>query len=258
MGLIRKLFGRQKTAAYQNQNDDIVSLPAGVSGPLISLVKAIDMKPLPISADRLGRLRKKADKTLQESLQVLEAGFEIEITPSNLASMLLKALGDEAIPHLIKLLGCEDRDVGKIACDTCVSLGLRAVPGLVNAMKEDKIDSRLDATAALLGMVGAGVTPMPKEVIAGLSDLIRQEKLGHWDVIVMAAAALGEIGEDAVSKILELLRDDSYLVRLGAVAGFARMGGKAALSALQQARREETNFTVAEAIDFAIEMIEKE
>ena len=63
------------------------------------------------------------------------------------------------------------------------------------------------------------IEPMPEVVIEGLCDLIRQEKLEHWDVIAIAAAALGEIGADAIPNLTELLYDNSYLVRLAAIAG---------------------------------------
>jgi HEAT repeat protein len=252
MGIISKLLGRQKPPADKKQSDGIVSIPPGLSGPMIGLVRGIMMKPLPVSPERLERLKKNADDALRKSLEAFKPGSEI--TPSEIASSLLGSAGDAAVSHVIRLLGHNDRDVGRIAGDMCVSLGMQAVPELSRVLKAPGIDSRQDAAAAILRIAAAGNRSMPREITVGLAQLIRQENLRYWDVIAIAAAALGEIGKDAMPDIIALLHDESYLVRLAGVAALTRMGDGTALSALQQARRDETSFTVAEAIDYAIGM----
>lgn len=126
----------------------------------------------------------------------------------------LKDAGD--VPSLIRLLGDADSTVQWHAAEALGTMGGKAAPDLIDALRSPAIPVRLGGIEAL-GMIRdpRGVPPL-----LALLDHDRSTEV-RWASIL----ALGEIGSaDAINPVVQRLRDPDRYLRYGAALALERMG----------------------------------
>jgi HEAT repeat protein len=122
------------------------------------------------------------------------------------------------LPGLLDAAGDGDGDV-RAAASLCLGrIGPEAAPALLGALR------RQQRKAVYWPCAAFGLDPFGKAAVAVVQDPLLP---GRRRACVSFGLALGKIGEPALPRLLEGLRDPSSSVRLGAVMGLAVLGPKA-------------------------------
>ncbi|MBN8591630.1 MAG: HEAT repeat domain-containing protein [Anaerolineae bacterium] len=141
-----------------------------------------------------------------------------------------KVLGEigspSAVPTLLKLLNKEaDGDLRWAATQALSKMGDAAAPGLIAALKDEDWKVRRSAADALWGLREPSAVEALAEAMTDRNDVVRQAATG----------AMEQMGEGAVTGLINVLKTSSGPVKQVAAQMLQKIGSPAALQALQQA-----------------------
>ncbi len=130
----------------------------------------------------------------------------------NAASEVLEWAGEPAVPHLVKLLDDDDKDVRKFAVDIMALIGSPDTEDAFVRALQDRDINVAAAAAEALGRIGSRACVKP---------LVHSLKASAWTRCSIAKS-LGEIGgSDAVEALSQLTGDDDPMVVFTAVDALA-------------------------------------
>jgi HEAT repeat protein len=161
---------------------------------------------------------------------------EEEVRARRMAAETLGKSGPKAVPALIDMLKDENSGVRMSAAYALGQIGpdaKAALPALMRLLEDKSSEARGSAAEAV-----ARIAPAEKTTIPALTHLLRDDDLS---VRRPAAFALARIGQAAVPVLAELLKDKDARVRLEAAEALRAMGAKArpAIPALAEALRDD-------------------
>lgn len=159
----------------------------------------------------------KSDQALQSLTELLVPGSEDPGYVSlRVVKTAIRKYGEEAIPHLIPLLGHPSWRVRSQAVDLIGEAGgMASAERLISLLEDTEPDVRAKAAKAL----GRIKTP------GAIRPLVGRLKDPWWVVRLHAAKTLGRLGGgEAVYPLLELLLDSNWQVRSAAANSLRRMG----------------------------------
>lgn len=169
----------------------------------------------------------------------------------------LSSLGLGAIPALIEAMGNENPDVRRGASRAIRSNGPAIIPFMIKALRNNNDRIRESATQMLYGLApdARNAIPALTETLGDPNQFVRQwaatalERMGHL---------FGPLLNVAIPGLVKLLRDDDYVVRTWAAHAIGSIGNHAesAIPALENAKNDEDS-DVAEAATEAIEAIRR-
>jgi len=163
----------------------------------------------------LRRVRFRTDLTVPE--RWLRDWGVVEPLKWDQAADRLTALGEDAVLPLVQAR--EDENVQRAAHSALMRMGRRAVPRLIEALKNEKPLVRFFA-AEVLGDIG----PAAKDAAPAITELMSDQ---NWGVRVQAARALGKIGpagKGAVPALGRALGDTRWEVRQTAAFALGVIG----------------------------------
>lgn len=225
----------------------------------------------------LGKLRLEPNTTIPALVKSLEdKGRGARLPHWQLAALALGEYGEAAMPHLLKALQSDNTQVCSGAAIAAYRIGPAAkdaVPLLIQVLEKDDPATRRYMLHGLLGIgpeakaavpaavkmlssddfhtqywacrVLGAIGPDASSATAELIDLVEH---GVASVRRNAAAALGnigpQVGELAVSVLIEALRDPNQVVREDAVIALGKLGPLAAPAApvIEQLLQRDTTF----------------
>lgn len=148
----------------------------------------------------------------------------------------LVSLGVDAVPDLVEALGDEQLSVYVGVGNALSRMGSAVAYDMIGALKHDNWAVRLRAVLYLYYTATSG-DPVAGDAVPALCEALKDSDRGvrHW-----AAMALGEIGNDAsqaVPDLIDALRDPESMVRQWAASALGRIGleAKSAMGALTEA-----------------------
>ena len=141
------------------------------------------------------------------------------------AAQALSAIGETAMPHLLKLLHHADADARCWAAWTLAQTALpQAIAPLIAALDDGDGEVRTCAALALGELRAAEAAPA----------LIGQLESANGLLTRCAADALAKIGEKAVPALIKALKHPQNQVRVWATRALSSIGSEAAVEALCQ------------------------
>jgi HEAT repeat protein len=171
-----------------------------------------------------------SEKTLDVLIDLLSDGTADDARREE-AALAIKALGDDALPPLRKLLQADDADLRWWSARALAALGGPSSVSLLIETLSDP-DSDVRACAALgLGALAAA------EAAAPLTHLLADESAYVGRI---AGNALIQIGQSAVSALIEALNSQAPAARAGAARALIPLESHAAIPALFTALDDES------------------
>lgn len=168
----------------------------------------------PLLADRDPEVRESASQTLarfgEPAVSELRAMLKVDaLDVRKMAVTTIGLIGPEAtdaVPDLVALLRDPQGELQGDALDALASIGLRAVPALAGALKQEQDPALRKQTILALGRVGKPAVPLLADVLNDKDPSVR----------LHAVTSLGRIGRTAVPTIALAFRDQDRDVRLEA------------------------------------------
>lgn len=169
------------------------------------------------AADEIGLLGENATDAISALSQALHDEYE----PVRLnAAYALGAIGEKAVPNLIKNLVCDNGQVRRKAAYGLAAVGATAVPSLIEVLDHENDDVRVEATYALAQIGNDANTAVPA--------LIARAKDNKVEVRRYLPEAFGSIGANAapaVPTLIDMLEnDDDVQVRFESALALAQIG----------------------------------
>jgi HEAT repeat protein len=169
------------------------------------------------------------------------------------AAKALNKLGEKAVdatPHIIQCF--KERysylELYSELTDALVAIGEKAVPQLIQALRDDNKQVRGEAMLTL-HRIGEKAIPY---LIQVLKDPEENVHVRYGVSIVLA-----DIGEKAVPQLIQALRNEQRFVRAASAHALGQIGMQEAFYPLQEALQRETIKEVKEAIEKALNTIKK-
>jgi HEAT repeat protein len=142
----------------------------------------------------------------------------------------LTSLGASAVPYLIEILRAPRQADRDRAARVLWRIGAPSIEPLLRLLEDRSATPEMRASAAhALGVIG------DRRAIDGLAAMLRDER--HF-VRQSAAQALGQIGETAVDKILEMSNSNTPAVRESAIEALGYTGSSRGLDRIIEALRD--------------------
>lgn len=136
------------------------------------------------------------------------------------AAVVLKELGTNAIPELIRLLKLKDSFVRKQVWRHLPSLPLRVRQAVAGKYPPPQAEAMREAAARALGRLGADARPAISALTSALRD---PEGRVRWE----AASALASMGKQSVPVLINSLEESGAKTRHAAVYALGLIGPKA-------------------------------
>jgi HEAT repeat protein len=157
-------------------------------------------------------------RRLNDPLPAARKGAALTIQREARQPTNLRAVPPEALPGLLLAAQDQDNDV-RLAAGLCLArLGPTAVPALLDGLRQQR--QGLLWPCALFGL-----PPLGKAAVAAVPNPLLARR---QEVCMSFGLALGRMGQPAMPRILEALRDANSSVRLGAVWALLVLGPEAA------------------------------
>jgi len=137
-----------------------------------------------------------------------------------------RALGDLephpeiVLPEMKRVLAGAEPEVLHRAMDALASIGPKAVPRLINALKYEQVDEKV---ASILGRMGPEAAPAVPE----LTELLERDDADARSEALFALAAIGPPAKSAVPEMTEALDDPDMNVRYAAAYALGSVGPEA-------------------------------
>ena len=147
------------------------------------------------------------------------------------AFQALSAIGPDAAPALVRLLGHRDEDVRAMAIDAlrdCPSQAPLAVPALARLLHNPSRGVRLKVVSAL-----ARLGPMPGVTVPALIGALRDPDPAMHDSVLDALAGFGPVAKPAIPSIEGLLADAKPTFLYQVVSACARIDPPTAMRLLR-------------------------
>ena len=183
------------------------------------LIEALGDDNETVTREAIKALKEKGDHVIPHMIEALKhTSYGVRRN----ASKVLVGLGNSFLDMLLDLAKTNDDDIQFWICEVISQFGTKAVKTLIEILESDNMPRRLCAISAL-GKTGV------KEAVKPLIECLSDEQ---WTIRRSAAAALIQLGPEAVKGVSKLTTCKAADLEFWAIQILGQIGGESAKKAL--------------------------